>query len=291
MKRNKAEASRSNTHAGEHLSRAGFVYCGSCGRKLYAQTMRSQQDRYICPSRFGREHTCVSGANISAPMLDEDIWQKVLIVLNTDVAALALLERSGDGDGAGGSVALQGLRSRLSSYDGTIEQHHKRRRMLKRQQVGAYDDAEYDELEASIKQVSDRLHALVQERDEVAETIEPLEVSTRAVAPLVKQIRIHVPMPKTAPRPGQPGFEAAFAEALLHEEERQRGKAVTRLTVDLTVAERRAILRWLGARVDVYREGFRDTRWKLHFASPEGAGPFPLAEPGMQVIPTSSTAP
>ena len=97
MQRNKAESARSSTHAGEHLLRAGFVYCGSCGRKLYAQTARSKgqpQYRYACYSRFGgRGYTCEAGAIVSAPLLDADIWQKVQVVLNTD----AVCGRSGIG--------------------------------------------------------------------------------------------------------------------------------------------------------------------------------------------------
>lgn len=320
MQRNKAEAARSSTHAGEHLLRAGFVYCGSCGRKMYAHTARSKrqiQYRYVCYSRFGRGHTCDAGAIVSAPMLDADIWQKVLIVLNTDAVARALIERRGGGAGDPSTLAV--LEAKLAGFDGTLEKLSKRRRVLRRQQTSAYDDAEYEELEAEIKQVSDRMRTLTQERDEVAETIERLTVDAATVAPLIERVRhvaseapfdvepgditflpgdkvgFELDLPPDAPEPGEPGWQAAILaaiEAFINSRKEQlRGKAITHLADDLTMAEKRAILRWLGVRVDVYREGFRKARWELRFTTPTGAGPFPLGEGEQPLVPTWSTRP
>lgn len=318
MQRNKAESARSSSHAGEHLLRAGFVYCGSCGRKLYAQTARSKgqpQYRYACYSRFGgRGHTCEAGAIVSAPLLDADIWQKVQVVLNTDAVMWALRNRTGEG--AGDPSTVEGLQAKLASYDGTLEKLGKRRRMLRRQQTNAYDDAEYEELEAELMQVSDRLRTLTQERDEVAETVERLTVNAATVAPLIERVR-HVAheapfdvepgdvtflpgdhvgftldLPPDAPEPGEPGWQAAILTAIeafiASHTEQLRGKAITHLADDLSMTEKRAVLRWLGVRVDVYREGFRKTRWELRFTTPTGSGPFPLGEGEQHLVPTLS---
>ena len=231
LQRNKEESARSSTHAKNHLLRAGFVFCGTCGRKLLAKATRSygqMQYRYECMgNNVAKRHTCEAGATISAPMLDADIWGKVLVVLNTDAVARALLERSGGG--VGDPAMLAELQDRLTGYDGTLEKLGKRRRMLRRQQANAYDDSEYDELEAEIKQVSDRLRTLTQERDEVAETVERLTANAATVAPLIERIRhvdvdapfdvepgdvtflpggkvgFQLELPQDAPEPGEPG--------------------------------------------------------------------------------------
>jgi site-specific DNA recombinase len=317
LKRNKEESARSSTHAKNHLLRAGFVFCGSCGRKLIAKATRSygkMQYKYECMgNNVAKRHTCESGATISAPMLDTDIWGKVLVVINTDAVARALLERSGGG--VGDPATLTGLQDRLTGYDGTLEKLGKRRRMLRRQQANAYDDSEYDELEAEIKQVSERLRTLTQERDEVAETVERLTANAATVAPLIQRIRhvdedapfdvepgdvtflpggkagFQLELPQDAPEPGEPGYEEAILMAtyafMAPRKEQLRGKAVTHLADDLTMMEKRSILRWLGVRVDVYREARRQYRWELRFNTPTGSGPFPLGDSETPVVTTS----
>jgi hypothetical protein len=269
------------------------------------------QYRYECMgNNVAKKHTCETGATISAPMLDADIWGKVLVVLNTDAVAWALLARSG---GVGDPAMLAELQDRLTGYDGTLEKMGKRRRMLRRQQANAYDDNEYDELEADIKQVSDRLRTLTQERDEVAETVERLTANAATVAPLIERVllhtrpapdsmtpgvtgidldpdgdlRIRIELPPGAPKPGQPGWDEALTRALTRYEKMQRGKMVTRLTDDLTMMEKRSILRWLGVRVDVYREAHRQYRWELRFNTPTGSGPFPLGDTETPLVTTS----
>ena len=83
---------------------------------------------------------------------------------------------------------MEGLQAKLASYDGTLEKLGKRRRMLRRQQTNAYDDAEYEELDAEVVQVSDRMRTLTQERDEVAETVERLTINAATVAPLIERV-------------------------------------------------------------------------------------------------------
>ncbi len=99
-------------------------------------------------------------------------------------------------------------------------------------------------------------------------------------------------LPPDAPEPGEPGWQAAILTALNAfinpRKEQLQGKVITHLADDLSMTEKRAILRWLGVRVDVYREGFRKTRWELRFTTPTGSGPFPLGEGEQHLVPTSS---
>ncbi|HEV8192687.1 MAG TPA: zinc ribbon domain-containing protein [Ktedonobacterales bacterium] len=93
----RAEAARSNKHPANQLLQAGFAFCGHCGKKMHVFSSKRGNHQYRCASRSGQVRTyCPGNGPIVAVRLpDEDIWRKVVVLLNTDAVALALLERQG----------------------------------------------------------------------------------------------------------------------------------------------------------------------------------------------------
>ncbi len=286
LTRNKVEqAGRSVHHARESLLRAGFAFCAHCGQKMYIASNGAGTLRYRCQSRPGDSRPCPGGGpSVALARLDADIWARVVLVLNTDAVALALAARQEAGKGTGTRddlAGLQGLRARLDSYDGTLEKLGNHRKMLRRQQEDAGDDQEYDELQARITQDSEQLAALRHERDELHEQLEGLVAQAAAIGPIVEKV-YQVTLAPDSPLATMPTADlaariqavwAGFADQV-------QAAMVQRLADALSLHEKRALLRWLGVRVEVYGRDYPQpdgTTWQLTFQTPTGAGPFPLA--------------
>jgi hypothetical protein len=232
--------------------------------------------------------------SVYAKEVDTDIWRRVVALLNTDAVALALVSRMEGGNQD--AATLEAMKEQLESIDGTIEQLTKMRKNLRRQQETAFDDAEYEELEGRIQQAGKRLRELADDRRDLSEQLESVTGVTFEVGDLLSRVQVRAP--DNFPKPGEPGFEKALAGALDSYLEANRESAITVASEELSVQEKRALLRWLGARVEVYSlqdKQSDDTRWELIFSAPEGCGPFPLdGSTGTNIVnitPTKSSSP
>ncbi len=101
--------------------------------------------RYVCASRYGTNRAACPGGipQVPAPTLDAWVWERVLVALNADVVADAMLERSGgegDGEGLGGDEALDSLHARRDAYDAHLERLTRHYRNKRRQQANALDN-------------------------------------------------------------------------------------------------------------------------------------------------------
>ncbi len=336
LARHRLEAPRHNPNAASFLLRTGFVTCGHCGRAAHVKRNGRGDYRYRCASRsgMGRGECAGNGPSIKCETLDTDIWNKALVLLSTDAIAQALLARA---EGSGQGMGADGLQARLSGYDGAIAQLTTRRRTMRKQQEQAADDEEFDEIAGRIQEASERLHALQAERAALGEQMAQWTANQEAIKPLLERlahagevtsdgvavgvvqgssesdahVRVRVRLPADSPTPGQPGYEDALVDALSRYEATQRETAVARMAGDLTTEEKRALLRWLGVRVQLYRRrgdedgdaadggaasaasetqpageqpgetgenGAHGVYWTLTLDSPLGDGPFPLQQ-------------
>jgi len=78
--RNKAEAIRNNRNPEETLLRAGFVFCGYCGRKMHVKKA-ARGPEYKCVGAEAVSGTCEGMPSIRAQDLDTAVWEKVCDVL------------------------------------------------------------------------------------------------------------------------------------------------------------------------------------------------------------------
>lgn len=285
LERTRQELPRANKHPENYLLRAGFVFCAHCGRPMYTRSNGRGDIRYRCGTKFGSRRAgnyCPGGApSVKCNTLDADIWTKVVILLNTDAIAQTLLARSEGSQAEGGET--DALRSRLAGYDGTIADLQRRRSTIRRQQEQAADDDEFDELAARAEDVSQRLHSLQAERAELAERIAGLVATQDKVKPILgrlllnraqesRQLAADYPSP-----PPESGYEAlpGIGETYDEQATRIQGQAIEVIADSLSMREKRALLRWLGVRVEVSRHDALQpdgTHWQLVLETPLGNG-------------------
>ena len=167
LQRNKEEAIRNNKHPKDQLLRAGYAVCAYCGRNMIVRSS-GRYMRYMCSAKNGDAYnTCPGGGpSVTASLLDEDIWSKVLVVLSSDLLVRALLNRIVE-NALHGEVSTKSLRERLEGFDGVLDGLSKRRKNLRRMQETANDEGEFEEIEGRIKEVTRQQQKTQANRDEV----------------------------------------------------------------------------------------------------------------------------
>ncbi len=86
LKINKQEASRNLPNPEDFLLRAGFIICGVCGKRMTCSGSRGYR-QYKC------QNGCRGKVNISATMLDRELWSLVVRRLSQESQVRAELER------------------------------------------------------------------------------------------------------------------------------------------------------------------------------------------------------
>ena len=82
---NQQEAARNNEHPEEFLLRAGYVFCGECGRRMHGKRRLRGRDKqwvslsYACTASSDLNSTRVTcaGHKVNAPKLDTLVWDDV----------------------------------------------------------------------------------------------------------------------------------------------------------------------------------------------------------------------
>lgn len=94
--RNKVEAARSNRDPEATLLRAGYVFCGYCGRSMVVRRAASGHE-YKCHGDEGVGGTCEGMPSIRADVLDAAVWEKVRVVMgDPDRIATEVRRMQGD---------------------------------------------------------------------------------------------------------------------------------------------------------------------------------------------------
>lgn len=285
---NKQEAGRNTVHPKDQLVRAGFAVCGYCGRHVQVKwkswkradgTKGDPLPVYICSGQSHAPYSPCAGGYPSASvrLVDADVWSKVLAVLQTDALMVALTRRSLAGED---TSAQDRLAERIATYDGTLEQLKKRRSNLLRMQSDAdYGSDVYAELGARVKDTTDQIKRLVAERDAAREHMEKV-IGAQALQQVLRlvpggfsaDIPVYIGPDESGhvPEPGTPAFEEAAKAAAMRKLHEAWVSAVQAANRQLTVDEKRAILRFLGVRVKIYRRDTTQPRdsehWQVLFA-------------------------
>jgi DNA invertase Pin-like site-specific DNA recombinase len=256
------------------LLRSGFIFCAHCGRKMHAGKQVTGARRYMCGSHSSNASGTCAGhtpATIPAEPMETDVWDRVVRALNTNAMAHALLSRE-----TGSNGALDGLQARVVGYDANLKALVQQYKNKRRQQETAIDDDEFNELQRDADILTERIKSVRAERDDIAKRIERLQ-GRSVVHDLVTGLLWDVPV--DAPKLGQPGHWTAVMEARKQlvgsgQFSEERGQVVREKADKLSLEDKRAILRWLGVRVEVYRAGESGPsgqRWELTFEGSEGA--------------------
>src|SRR5258708_31858716 len=125
---NQQEASHNNEHSGEVLLRAGYVFCGECGRRMHGKRQLRGRDKqwvslhYQCTaaSELNTARAVCIGQKVNAPKLDTLVWDYVQeLAEDADLivqAIRAAIEASGMNDN------VESLRQSIATWQARREQ-------------------------------------------------------------------------------------------------------------------------------------------------------------------------
>jgi Recombinase zinc beta ribbon domain/Recombinase len=152
LQRNKAELVRP-VETTDALLRAGFISCGSCGRRMTIHRPRPNYLRYVCQQKGEcRRHT------ISAAAIDNAVWSRVETILNEPERLRRIL-----------AVPARDLTGEIAAADARIAE-------LKREEAGLFRlAARLEEGDDAAESLLAQLRETVQRRKAVIESRERLE--------------------------------------------------------------------------------------------------------------------
>jgi predicted RNA-binding protein with EMAP domain len=192
---------------------------------------------------------------VSVEVLDADIWAKVVLILSTDALMMALTARTLQGQDTSGQ---ERLREQIETHTAIIGKLQRRRHSYMRMAADADDGEMADDARGQVKATSDLIANHERERDQLQAQLEQMEGAAQ-----LEQMLAKLPdavMTSRLPDGGiafdmvmqGPTVESVTSkEAVVKELHRRWAKAVQ--TASLDVEAKRAILRYLGARVEVFR--------------------------------------
>ncbi len=276
LTRNKEDAGRNSRWPQTQLLRAGFAVCGYCGRPMYVKHISTQARRYeigtyCCAARYTYPpNKCEGGSPTAAvDILDNDVWEKVITLLTTDAVSVALERREVAADGGSGSIAEQRLTREIATHDGLILDQEKKLKNLLRMQAEADDEDAYayaktqaEETRARVSRYRAQRENLVAQRDSLAQTARIAEHLLMGLPGGVISLpeRYRTPDSLLDDETTDAWLAAAFGEDTPDDRARlsQVGEDIReRLSAHIqahwSIDDKRAVLRWLGVRVEVTR--------------------------------------
>ncbi len=240
--------------------------------------MKWRNDRalYICGARFDTPYVVCSGGYpaVDVATLDQDIWSKTLQILNSGALMVALTRRSLAGEDTSGQDRA---REQIESHSAVIGKLQRRRHSFLTSLADADDEAT-DFLKGQVKATSDLITSHERERDQLQAQLQAME-SAAQVEKLLARIpggvethmeggevvtTVYVDADIEGPAPESWKERQEVYQRKIHE---HWARKVSKMF--LTVEERRAILRYLGARVEVFRRNDIQpdgTHWSLGFS-------------------------
>lgn len=262
--RSKEDAARNTVHPSDQLLRAGLGVCGYCGRHLQVK-WDNRQPVYHCGARYDTPYTPCAGGYpaCDVAMLDQDIWAKVVLILNTDSLMVALTRRALAGEDTTGQDRLK---EQIESHTAVIAKLQRRRHSFYTSQADADDEAA-DFLKGQIKATSDQIASHEKERETLQTQLDQMEEAAQ-----VEKLLARLPGSVETRMAGGELVTTVYMEGPRPEHWEERQMAYQRAihehwakkvsTMFLTVEERRA-------KVEVYRRNDPQpdgTHWALGFS-------------------------
>jgi site-specific DNA recombinase len=295
LARNKEDAGRNTRWPANQLLRAGIAVCGYCGRPMYVKHLgpnprRREIGSYVCAARYSWPRTpCEGGSpSVAVNILDADIWEKVVFLLTTDAVSVALERRETgqDGGNGGGGIAEQRLTREIATHDGLIADHEKKLKNLLRMQSEADDDDTYAYAKTQAEDTRARLGRLRAQRDELVGQRESLAQTARIAEHLLMSIPggvISLPQNPRTPdsllenEATEAWLRTAFGEDTSDDQARLkqvgediRERIAGHIQTHWSYDDKRAVLRWLGVRVEVTRRNDpqppEGKHWRISFS-------------------------
>jgi site-specific DNA recombinase len=265
---NKAERVAKRKHHHVALLRAGLAVCGYCGRKAIVKPIGGHPPVYICSGQKDAPYAQCTGhyPSSSVHLVDDDVWVKVVQILRTDALMLAIGYRHARNDDTSAEDYLQ---EKLDSYTGFIADLQKRLRNLIAAQARIAETdselaAEYDVL---IKEATDQIARLGLEQTALTDSMDDVrdnQIARKvfAIFPDMSTI-LNLRLEGVGPNPKEP-LNKGIADL--------RGtwaEMVGEIEQEFGYEDKRAILKWLGTRVEILK--LRDkvpdgTHWRLSFS-------------------------
>jgi len=162
LARNKAEANRNNRDPEAFLLRAGFVYCGYCGKRIHTAWWRAKsgdlRPSYVIMVNHRGHEDCPT-VSMYAPKLDAIVWDKIRgIIMQPDVVAKELARLQQDDPTDADHCAVERALTEIE-----------RKRANLSRSLALLDDAEAAApLVAELKVLAERKRELGAERDTIA---------------------------------------------------------------------------------------------------------------------------
>lgn len=293
LARNKQDAGRNTTYPKDQLLRAGIAVCGYCGRSMQVKHLspnprRREVGAYVCAARYDwPKSRCEGGSpSVAVDILDNDIWGKVITLLTTDAVSLALERRERVSDGGSGSIAEQRLTREIATHDGLIADQEKKLKNLRRMQAEADDDEAYAYAKNQAEETKARLERQRAERDDLIAQRESLAQTARIAEHLLMGLPggvISLPQNPRTPdslledETTDAWLRAAFGEDTPDDRARLgqvgadiRDRISSHIQTQWSVDDKRAVLRWLGVRVEVTRgndpQPPEGNHWRVSFS-------------------------
>lgn len=158
LKQNKAAAPRNNANPEATLLRCGFARCGYCGRPLSITKRKDRPHLYRCHPVGRDRHGCPS-FGISAPILDNAVWEIVEAVLTSPEQIAAEVDRQ---------EALDTIKDDIVALDRRIADIEKQRTRLARAVATLDDDLAMEPLLNELQILATQARALASERADLA---------------------------------------------------------------------------------------------------------------------------
>jgi DNA invertase Pin-like site-specific DNA recombinase len=273
LARNKIEAANNTRYPASQLLRGGVAVCAYCGRRMHVKHLSPNPQRreigaYVCAARYDWPASrCEGGSpSVAVNILDADIWDKVATVLTTHAVSLALMLR--EADPSGQSLAGQHLTRDIATHDGLIAEQEKRLKNLLRMQIDASDDETYAFAKSQADEVRARLARFRAQREDLAAQREDLAATARIAEHLLSRLpggsEVRLPLPPTCEsledeiiqcwaRLARGEGTQADEEAMRAHSDAYHANVAAYTWANWSLDEKRAMLRWLGVRVEVYR--------------------------------------
>lgn len=155
LARNKAESTRNNKHPERTLLRAGFIFCGYCGRAMNVQGTAGD---YRCGENQARGVArCAGSPAIRSTVADAAAWAKVRTVLMDPTVIQREVERRAADDGA--------AERDVQRIAGLVDEIDRKRKNLTAN-LGLLDPESAGDVRALLKTLAEQRQALEAERVE-----------------------------------------------------------------------------------------------------------------------------
>lgn len=172
LERNRIEHTRPYDEAEDALLRAGFVFCATCGNRMFVQRRRGKIS-YKCQTAYYDNGSTCRGWSVEAGKLDLFVWNRVMGWLGDPGFMLFEARRSRPSIEAGMAVDL-------SAFDATLARIEAEQAGISRR-LGLMDDHAAEPAMARLSELGRERAALLAERAEAERKLEAVKAAGQMV--------------------------------------------------------------------------------------------------------------